>query len=286
MKLHTDIIQGSPQWNELRAVNFTCSTLGPFALEPVKISLTVPELKKALDAYGIGYTSKHLRPDLIALLPYPERLMELCDGARTAILGKIHSTRMLALRKRDPETLTMEERIMLNRENELDAKESRNFEYNIPVKYGKELEPFARSLYESKTGYEVTEVGFIEHDSGGFGYSPDGVVFRDGKPVRIAEFKALLPVNHLGYLLDGVLPAEFEYQCHGGLAVTGLDECDLMLFCPGDAPLLVTVHRNEFTERLESGLKTLVAEKRKMQERLAKLWEAEFMVKTPTLAIA
>jgi hypothetical protein len=39
---------------------------------------------------------------------------------------------------------------------------------------------------------------------------------------------------------------------------------------------LVTVERNEFTDQLEAGLKTLVAEKAKMKRVLAAKWEAAY----------
>lgn len=52
------------------------------------------------------------------------------------------------------------------------------------------------------------------------------------------------------------------------MAVTGLDRWDFLSFCPGWRPLLVTVLRDETTERVEAGLKILVAEKAKMVARL------------------
>lgn len=264
---------------------FTGSELGPFALEPVKVCLNVDEIKATLDALGIARKGLVKRDDLLAVLPNSEAYATLCNGARTAILEKIHAERMLKLRSKEATELTVEEQIMIERETELEEKERRSFEYNIPVKYGKLLEPFARTAYESRTGFEVVEVGFIEHDTGGFGVSPDGLIYgADGKVSHGLEIKNLIPENHLEYLLDMVLPDEFKYQCHAGMAASGLDRWDLWLYCPSDAPLHVIVRRDEFTNQLESGLIRLVSEKAKMKKKLEALWLAEFQPKTEVLS--
>lgn len=44
------------------------------------------------------------------------------------------------------------------------------------VARGLQLEPHARELYEKQTGFKVRECGFVEHWSGWFGFSPDGIV--------------------------------------------------------------------------------------------------------------
>lgn len=44
------------------------------------------------------------------------------------------------------------------------------------VARGLQLEPIARGLYEKQTGFKVRECGFVEHESGWFGFSPDGIV--------------------------------------------------------------------------------------------------------------
>jgi len=41
MKIHQNITQGSDEWLALRALNFTASELGAWALEPVRVTLTV-----------------------------------------------------------------------------------------------------------------------------------------------------------------------------------------------------------------------------------------------------
>ena len=286
MKIHTDIIQGTPEWHRLRNLNFTASELGPFALEPVKITLTVDEIKAELDARGIIRTGLTKRDDLLAKLPGKEAYAKLTGGAQTAIISQIKQERMQAIRDRialanaagEVFLMTAEEDILFSRDEELAAKEEKQFEWNIPVKWGKKLEPFARAYYEKLTGFEVSEVGFIEHGDGtsGFGASPDGLVCVDGKPSHGIEIKCGIPETAIAWLLDGTLPDEHKFQVHACMAVTGLNEWHFLSYCPGEAPLLVRVHRDSFTDQLEAGLKTLVAEKAKMKRTLAAKWEAAY----------
>jgi hypothetical protein len=135
----------------------------------------------------------------------------------------------------------------------------------------------------------VTEVGFIESDFGGFGCSPDGLIYATESydrsanvqviewiPTHGLEIKCPMPETHLAWLDDGILPGIHELQVHACMAVTQLDRWDFLSFCPGQPSLLLEVHRSELTERLESGLKVLVAEKAKMKSKLAAMWQAEF----------
>lgn len=283
MKIYHDLLQGSVEWLDVRRRNFTASELGPWALEPVKINLTVDEIKAELDAFGIIRKGLTKRNDLLMLLPNLEFRGELCDGARTAILSKIKQEVMLNRQAIPAEHLTEENQLWLAREEEIAAKDAKSFEYNIPVKYGKLLEPYAREFYERKTGYQVTEVGFIEADSMGFGCSPDGLILKDASFPVIGwncshgiEIKCPTPETHAAWLLAGTLPECHRLQVHACLAVTGLDRWDFLSYCPGDAPLLVTVERDEFTDRLEAGLKVLVAEKSKIKATLAGMWRAEY----------
>ena len=280
MKIYQDLEQGSPEWLDTRRRNFTASELGPWALEPVRITLTVDEIKNHLDLWGINRKGVTKRDELLAMLPEPEAHFELCDGARTAILSKIKQEVMLNRQAIPAEHLTEENQLWLAREEEIAAKDAKSFEYNIPVKYGKLLEPYAREFYERKTGFSVHEVGFIESDSTGFGCSPDGLI---GKPYGIGdsdfshgiEIKCPTPETHAAWLLAGTLPECHKLQVHACLATTGLDTWHFLSYCPGDAPLLVTVERDEFTDRLEAGLKVLVAEKAKIKATLAGMWRAE-----------
>jgi len=274
MKLHRKITQKSPEWHNLRALNFTASELGPWITDPVRVNLTVEKAKAVLDRLGISYPKSGFKDQLLALLPDKEPYMQLCDGAKTAIIGKIKAARLLYLRSIDWDDLTPDEKIYVEREDEMEANREKAFSYNIPVKYGNLLEPSARSIYESITGFEVEEIGFIEHaENSGFGCSPDGLV-RDvlGWSHGI-EIKCPIPETHLAWLDDRDdegrvrLPEIHRLQVHASLAVTGLTRWDFLSYCPGEETILIEVHREDFTEQVLAGLKTLVAEKAKMLER-------------------
>jgi len=256
MKIYT-FEQGAPEWHEVRNRNFTASELGPFALEPVRITLSVEKIKEWLDAFSIPRKGITKRDELLAMLPNPEEHAELSDAARTAIIKKI-----VAGAPKDEWQIAMDEKMQ------------RDFGFNIPVQRGNTLEPLARAEYERMTGHRVSEFGFIEHDSGGFGCSPDGIIITSGEWSHGLEIKCPMPETHIGWLLDGVLPECHALQCHAGMAASGLDRWDFFSFCPGDAPLLVEVYRDETTERLEAGLKTMVKEKAKILQTLKTKMEA------------
>ena len=298
MKIYHDIIQGTPEWQSLRNRNFTASELGPFALEPVKITLTVEEIKAELTARKIIFTGITKRDDLLAKLPGKEAYAKLSPGARTAIISQIKSERMQAIRDRitlakasgEPLQMTAEEDILFSRDEELLTKEEKQFGYNIPVKYGKMLEPFARAYYEKLTGFKVSEVGFIEHGDGtsGFGCSPDGLCLHkmfeeiSYNPSREEfshgiEIKCPIPETHIAWLLNETLPDEHKLQVHACMAVTGIPRWDFLSYCPGESPLHVITHRNEFTDQLEAGLKVLVSEKAKIKRILAQKWEEAYL---------
>ena len=263
MKIH-NIEQRTPEWYAIRKGVFTASGVGEYALEPVRVTLTVDEIKNELDTLGIPRKGVTKKDDLIALLPDPSKYEELTKGALTAILKSISDEK-----PKDAWQIEMED------------KAEKAMLYNIPVQRGNALEDEARRYYEQRTGYEVTQVGFITHDSG-FGCSPDGLVylFSDcaddpNKLFHGIEIKCPMNENAMRYLLDGELPEEYKLQVHMSMAVTGLNRWDFLSYCPGEAQLLLTIERDEYTDKLEAGLKRLVAEKRKIKAKLGALWTAE-----------
>lgn len=280
MKIYHDLQQGSPEWHAIRARNFTASGLGQWTLEPMQITMTVPEIKAVLDEHGIGYKGNAKRDDLIELLPDKERYLELCDGAKTAIIDKIIQGKFYALLSRDEDELTPEDAIWLRRQKELQEQSDRQFGFNIPVKYGKELEPFARDYYAEKTSKTVSEVGFIEHDSGGFGCSPDGICLMGEPYMHGLEIKCPIPTSHIAHLnhwkRTGEIPDQHKLQVHCSMAVTGLSRWDFVSYCPGERNIIQPVYRDETTDKLEQGLKTLVREMAKMKSELAKDWMEEY----------
>lgn len=98
------------------------------------------------------------------------------------------------------------------------------------IKRGNEFEPIARADYEYLHKVDVTKVGFVQHSTiGRYGCSPDGLVGTVGG----TEFKVPYPKNHIAYLLEGVLPKEYEPQVMTELSCNELAEWwDFISFCP------------------------------------------------------
>jgi hypothetical protein len=150
-----------------------------------------------------------------------------------------------------------------NKLGELSQDDEPNFP-NWAMKRGTELEPLARAAYEKHTGFGVLEVGFISHDSEGFGVSPDGLVFaRDycGPPADSVdawshgiELKCPVARTMLKWLDAGTLPEEHKLQVHASMAASGLQRWDFFAYHPELVPLHVIVERDEFTEQVLAGL--------------------------------
>jgi hypothetical protein len=166
---------------------------------------------------------------------------------------------------------------------EMRAKEEKAFEYNIPVQRGNALEPEARGLYERLTGYPVAEYGFITDDDGIAGCSPDGLVYRaEFDATHGLEIKCPIPETHMKWLLAGGLPDEHKCQVHGSMAVTGLNRWDFLSYCPGLPPLIVKVERDQFTDDMSAGLRTLHAEYQRHGAKLKALYKEAFELTTTT----
>lgn len=122
------------------------------------------------------------------------------------------------------------------------------------MKRGKRLEPDARAAYVAK-GWRVKEVGFIAHDSDAFGCSPDGLIYtHDDQLLHGLELKCPVARTHLKWLFDDVLPDEHVIQVHASMAVTGLDRWDFFAWHPELPPLHKIVQRDDYTEKVLSGL--------------------------------
>lgn len=133
-----------------------------------------------------------------------------------------------------------------------DAQEG--FSGNRHTERGTELEPAARRAYAFLTGCQVEQVGLILSDDGQAGCSPDGLVIGS----HGLEIKCPDGPTHCGYLRAGTLPAKYRPQVHGGLAITELDRWDFFSYCPGYRPFLVTVHRDDYTAKLQAALAAFV----------------------------
>lgn len=116
------------------------------------------------------------------------------------------------------------------------------------------FEPVARKFYTKLTGRDVEEVGFCTMDVGIGGFSPDGLVKLGGEYERGLEIKCPQPATHIRWMYDGVLPDAHKQQCHVSMAMSGLDRWDFLSYHPDMAHLLVTVERDEYTEKVETAL--------------------------------
>lgn len=114
---------------------------------------------------------------------------------------------------------------------------------NFAMKRGTELEPDARSAYESKTGIMVSEVGFVMHNTLRIGCSPDGLVGDDG----MVEIKCPFSANEMlsawldmPTFLDQYLP-----QINGQMWLANRQWCDLVVYHPKFPVLTHRVMRDE-----------------------------------------
>lgn len=91
---------------------------------------------------------------------------------------------------------------------------------SFSMKWGRDVEPFARAAFEAETGLIVTESGFVRHQSIAWvGCSPDGLVG------SCAGYESKCPKNstvHLDTIKNG-MPAEHKAQVQGSMWVTGRD---------------------------------------------------------------
>jgi hypothetical protein len=106
---------------------------------------------------------------------------------------------------------------------------------------GELLEMEARSWFAFETTHKVRQVGFIEHDDGRCGCSPDALLDDDGG----LELKAPQPTNHVKYLLDGTLPKDYAVQVFFSLYVTGRPWWKFVSYRRKFQPVVIKVDRDE-----------------------------------------
>ena len=113
------------------------------------------------------------------------------------------------------------------------------------------LEAEARCCFELEYATEpVREVGFVLHDSGMFGGSPDALVGETGG----VEIKAPAGKTHIGYIRDGVLPIAYRCQVHGYMIVTGRNWWSFFSYARNLPPFHLRIERDAFTEKLAAEL--------------------------------
>lgn len=104
-----------------------------------------------------------------------------------------------------------------------------------PMEQGSIRESEAIPYFEIRTGRKIRRVGFITTDDGKAGCSPDGL-FKNGDGI---EVKCPEPHTQVRYLLDGVVPDQYQAQVQGSLFVTGAAAWTFLSYCPSFPPLIV-----------------------------------------------
>jgi hypothetical protein len=137
--------------------------------------------------------------------------------------------------------------------------------------WGNEQEPFARGAYEVRTNSQVSQIGFVLHDTiPFFGGSPDGLVNDDGG----LELKCPETTTHLKWMLDDVVPEEHRPQMFSYMALTGRRWWDFASFDPRpmDPRYHLFLKRLDWDDKrigeIEYGVKQFLAEVHDMIERL------------------
>lgn len=96
------------------------------------------------------------------------------------------------------------------------------------MEWGIENEIFARGVYEVEVG-AIDQVGFAVHPQiGRFGASPDGLVGADG----LVEFKCPNTATHIDYIIQGVIPPEYQWQMLAEMACSERQWCDFVSYDP------------------------------------------------------
>jgi len=120
------------------------------------------------------------------------------------------------------------------------------------MEQGMKLEGEARCSFELEyaKGQPVKEVGFIMHDCGLFGGSPDALVGDDsGLELKVPNLS-----THIGYVRAGALPPEYRCQVHGSMIVTGRNSWWFFSYARGALPFTILVKKDDFTKKLEDEL--------------------------------
>lgn len=128
------------------------------------------------------------------------------------------------------------------------------FQGNWLTRRGNELEPQARLAFQVQTGLDVEQVGFVTHDNGILGCSPDALIKDGGEYFAGLEIKCPAPGTHVGYVRAGGLPDIYKQQVHGSMVVTGLRQWYFWSYFPGMQPHHVIVTWDDYTSKMQETL--------------------------------
>lgn len=106
---------------------------------------------------------------------------------------------------------------------------------------GQMLEDEARKMIAFEVGIKLRNVGFVTTDDDRAGCSPDALIGDDGG----LEIKCPQPKNHMRYLVEGVLPADYAAQVHGSMYVTGRKYWMFASYSRKLPPFILRIERDE-----------------------------------------
>ncbi len=130
---------------------------------------------------------------------------------------------------------------------------------NTAILDGIRREPEARRYLEFVLDCPIHQVGLIVHDNNVISGSPDGLLTLPTGELVGAEIKCPQEKTQKQYLLDpGSLLLQYKQQVHGSLIVSELSRWYLLSYCPPLDPVLLTVERDRYTERLTDELVVFV----------------------------
>lgn len=134
---------------------------------------------------------------------------------------------------------------------------------NAAMRWGTENEPAARLAYEALTGNAVIETGFVPHPTIAMtGASPDGLVDDAG----LIELKCPNTMTHIGYLTNGLPPAQYCPQMLWQMECTGRQWCDFVSYDPRLPP-----EYRLFVVRFERDENALIVMRKVVNEFLASI---------------
>lgn len=144
---------------------------------------------------------------------------------------------------------------------------------SFSLRWGREVEPYAREAYELETGLLVVDSGFVAHPLYPFaGCSPDGLIGNDGGlEMKSPKDSAV----HLGRFLTG-MPEEIRPQVQGCMWVTGRDWWDFVSYDPrmpeSHQLLRIRIARDDaYIAELEANVLEAEAEAQELQLKLERI---------------
>ena len=125
------------------------------------------------------------------------------------------------------------------------------------MKRGTRLEAYALTAYESHTGYEVEQVGFVSHDTLPLGVSPDALVSNRAFGLEMKCPSGKIQVKRLR---EKVCPEEYLPQIWLSMIVMNVDRWHFWSYHPNLPAFHIVVPRAEIPAAFEPGVMALVGE--------------------------